>query len=143
MVHNHGPVRFDHLNLSVRDFAEAAAWYGRVFGFEVVETGAMADGLPWGILRSGDSMLCISEQPQRLDLAGRPDADRFHRVFHFGIRLTDEAAWTARIKEAGVETFNSPIRYPHSTSWYVKDPSGHMIEVAFWDEDRVNFDRER
>src|SRR5262245_19835081 len=95
-------VRIDHRSHTVRDIAETAAWYRRVFGFEIVETGAMSNGLPWGILRSGDSMLCIAEQPQRLDFDGRPDADRFHRVFHFGIRLTDEAAWIARITEGGV-----------------------------------------
>lgn len=134
------PVRFDHLNLSVRDFAEAAAWYQRVFGFEIVESGNMSDGQPWGILRSGDSMLCIYEQGQLLAVGDNPDSDRFHRVFHYGIRLRDEAAWTARIRDEGITTYNSPIRYPHSTSWYVKDPTGHVVEVAFWDNDRVSFD---
>ena len=51
----------DHLNLTVRDFEETAAWYGRVFGFEVVEKETDAQGRPWGVLRAGDALLCIYE----------------------------------------------------------------------------------
>ncbi|MFI5403950.1 MAG: VOC family protein, partial [Planctomycetota bacterium] len=53
--------RLDHLNLTVRDFDETASWYGRVFGFEVVEKETDAQGRPWGVLRAGDALLCIYE----------------------------------------------------------------------------------
>ncbi len=53
----------DHLNLTVTRFEESAAWYQKLFGFRVVERGMEEEG-PWGILRSGDSMLCIYESPK-------------------------------------------------------------------------------
>jgi RimJ/RimL family protein N-acetyltransferase len=57
-------VELDHLNLTVANFKETAAWYERVFGFQVIEEGMEPDG-PWGVLRSGDIMLCIYESPHR------------------------------------------------------------------------------
>lgn len=120
------PVRFDHINLTVRNYREAVEWYGKVFGFIPVEEG-LNGGEPWGTLRSGDSMLCIYQSPE-------------HRVYHFGIRLTDEKKWAETVRNEKLETFyGSPIRYPHSKSWYVKDPTGQMIEVSFWDGDTVRF----
>lgn len=134
------PVRFDHINLTVRNYREAVEWYGKVFGFIPVEEG-LNGGEPWGTLRSGDSMLCIYQSPERTHIGNSSgDEDRLHHVYHFGIRLTDEKKWAEIVRSEKLETFyGSPIRYPHSKSWYVKDPTGQMIEVSFWDEDRVRF----
>lgn len=57
--------------------------------------------------------------------------------------LTKEGhPWESIVRDHRLPTYyGSPLRYPHSTSWYVKDPSGYMIEVALWDEDRVEFDQ--
>lgn len=133
-------VKIDHLNLTVRNFAETVAWYQRIFGFELVEEGMEREG-PWGILRSGDSMLCIYERPNRIAPdQDRDTAERHHRVYHFGLRVPDRKAWENALECERLPTYyNSPLRYPHSTSWYVTDPSGHMIEVAYWDDDRVTF----
>lgn len=131
----------DHLNLTVRDFDETVAWYARVFGFALVERGVDEQG-PWGVLRSGDSMLCVYERARRAAPRSGPEAERFHLVNHFGLRLAPEerARWERTVREEGLRTYHgSPLRYPYSTSWYVKDPSGHMIEVAVWDDDRVAF----
>ena len=79
----------DHLNLSVRSFAETAAWYERVFGFAVVEDG-MYNGRPWGVLLSGDAMLCAYEDPSRACLDGEElKARGLHGVNHFALRITD------------------------------------------------------
>jgi catechol 2,3-dioxygenase-like lactoylglutathione lyase family enzyme len=128
----------DHLNLTVRNFEEAADWYGKVFGFEIAEQG-LYEGKPWGVLRSGDSMLCIYESPERAS-PDEDDSDRLHKIFHFGIRIHDRAAWETTLREQKLRTcYGGPRRYPHSTSWYVTDPTGHMIEVALWDHERVRF----
>ncbi len=124
---------FDHLNLSVRDLGETAAWYRRVFGFERVEEGVW-DGVPWAILRSGDSMLCAYEHPE----LGAPDAKtRHHRIRHAGFRIRDRAAWEAVLAREGLE--HEYVPYPHSESWYVADPTGHEIEVVLWKDGRVRF----
>ena len=131
----------DHLNLSVRDFDETAAWYGRVFGFAPVEQGVQ-EGVRWGVIRAGEAMLCIYEHPELEHL----DADTVrrehgvHSVAHFGLRITDRAAWEATVDRENLEVrFGGPIEWPHSTAWYVHDPTGYEIEVALWADDRVRF----
>jgi catechol 2,3-dioxygenase-like lactoylglutathione lyase family enzyme len=132
--------QLDHLNLSVRDFAETADWYGRVFGFAIVERGTDR-GAPWGVLRAGDAMLCIYEDRGRDSLDGDELRERrLHGINHFGLRITDRAAFEATVERERLEfSYPSPVRWPHSTAWYVLDPTGYEIEVACWDDDRVSF----
>jgi catechol 2,3-dioxygenase-like lactoylglutathione lyase family enzyme len=129
--------QLDHLNMSVASFSESADWYRRVFGFEKVEEGVY-DGRPWGILRAGDALLCLYEHPER----GTPDPEEHghHAPAHFGLRIDDREAWeeTVRREKVRVE-YGGPVRWPHSTAWYVSDPTGYEIEVALWDGDRVRF----
>ncbi len=133
--------QLDHLNLSVADFAETVDWYGRVFGFELAERG-MQDGLPWGVIRAGEALLCIYQHPG-LELPDRFEMRRrgLHGLNHFGLRISDEAQWLATIEREGLEIlYDGPIRWPHSTAWYLKDPTGWEIEVALWDDDTIAFD---
>ena len=131
----------DHVNLTVADFDATAAWYGRVFGFEVVEEGDQ-DGIRWGVLRAGDSMLCIYEYGDcRLDDRHALRAAGLHGINHFGLRITDRAAWEETVVREEVNVlYGGPLSWPHSTSWYVTDPTGWEIEVALWDHDVVAFD---
>ncbi len=130
----------DHLNLTVADFDETVAWYGRVFGFELAEEDVQ-DGVRWGVIRRGEALLCIYQ------FADCRHEDRFamrklglHGVNHFGLRITDRAAWETIVEKEGVEVlYDGPVRWPHSTSWYIKDPTGWEIEVALWDDDTVAF----
>jgi len=131
-------VNLDHLNLTVNNFAESVDWYNRVFGFELVERGVDDDG-PWGILRSGDSMLCVYECPKRKQLEDG-DSGGYHQILHFGLRISDRKAWEETLQKENIETrYGGPVRYPHSTSWYITDPTGYMIEVALWEPDGVRF----
>jgi catechol 2,3-dioxygenase-like lactoylglutathione lyase family enzyme len=128
----------DHLNMSVRDLAESVDWYGRAFGFRKVE-GGVIDGSPWAILRGGDALLCLYEHPER----GAPDPDEHghHAPSHFGLRITDRAAWEATVAREKLRVeYGGAHRWPHSTAWYVTDPTGYEIEVALWDDDRVQFE---
>ncbi len=132
-------VSLDHLNFSVRSFAESALWYQNTFGFEKVEEGVEKDG-PWGVLRAGDAMLCIYESPKLADLRTSPESEKFHYIYHFGIRIHDREKWEQTVERHKIHLYyGGAIRYPHSTSWYVKDPTGYMIEVALWDQDEVKF----
>jgi len=130
----------DHVNLSVADFDETVAWYGRVFGFSPVEEG-LQDGRRWGVIRNGEVMLCIYEQPEcRYE-------DRFvirekglHNINHFGLRITDRAAWQAVIeREQLTVLYDGPVTWSHSTSWYITDPTGYEIEVSLWHDDTISF----
>lgn len=138
-------VRLDHVNLSVRDLGESVAWYGRVFGFAPVEEG-VGDGTPWAILRSGegrgDALLCLYHHPEYAFVdPEEADARGLHGVRHVGFRIADERAWRATVARENLEA--EELRYPHSTSWYLTDPTGYWIEVALWDGDRVAFDAAR
>ncbi len=134
--------RLDHLNLTVADLDESIAWYRDVFGFGQVEEGEMEDSTRWAIVRSDDSMLCMYEHPE-LASPGSRDGGH-HQVNHFGLRIRDRAAWEAVVEQLGIPVrYGGAVRWPHSTSWYVFDPTGWEIEVAQWDDDRVRFDDER
>jgi catechol 2,3-dioxygenase-like lactoylglutathione lyase family enzyme len=132
---------FDHLNLTVRDLAESKEWYGRIFRFAVVEEG-VREGIRWMILRSsggrGGAMLCLYECPgyegADPELPGRR---RVHAIRHFGLRIEDEGLWRALLRREGLAY--EEVSWPHSTSWYVSDPTGYEIEVAHWKDGRVRF----
>ncbi|MHC4493490.1 MAG: VOC family protein [Planctomycetota bacterium] len=131
----------DHLNLTVRDFAETVDWYRRVFGFEVVQE-ATDDGVRWGVIRSGEAMLCIYEHPEFEFEDGYTRRDRGqHSVKHFALRITDRKEWeeTASRQRLEFGYGGGAVRWPHSTAWYVRDPTGYEIEVALWDDDTVRF----
>lgn len=131
-------VRLDHLNLSVRDLDETTAWYGRVFGFSVAEEGVW-DGVRWGILRSGDTMLCAYHHPEFRFVDNDGHRSRhLHHIRHPGFRITDERRWRETIEREKLDV--EEIVYPHSRSWYVTDPTGYEIEVVIWNDDRVVFE---
>lgn len=131
----------DHLNLSVASLAASEAWYRRVFGFERVEEGVCDDGTPWAILRAGEALLCMYEHADWTLPSNSERRERgVHGQNHFGLRITDRAAWEETIRRERVDVdYGGAIRYPRSTSWYVNDPTGHGIEVALWDDDVVRF----
>lgn len=131
----------DHLNLTVASFDETVAWYNRVFGFTLVEE-AMQDGTRWGVIRNGEVMLCIYEYADcryedRFEMRRRG----LHGINHFGLRITDRTAWEETITRENLTVlYDGPVVWPHSTSWYVQDPTGWEIEVALWNDDRIDFD---
>lgn len=129
----------DHLNLTVESFDETVDWYRRVFDFELVQEEVTDRGVRWGVIRSGDAMLCIYERPNKEP--PRAYEDRAHTIRHFGLRITDRAAWEETMEREKLELGygGAAVRWPHSTAWYVEDPTGHEIEVALWDDDTVRF----
>lgn len=136
-----GVRHLDHVNLTVENFDETVEWYGRVFDFSVVEKGVI-DGHRWGVIRSGDAMLCIYERPgyvykDRFQL----EREKTHVIRHIGLRFSGRAEWESRMEREGIEIREGYlVENPHSTSWYVQDPTGHEIEVACWNDDVISFE---
>lgn len=128
--------QLDHLNFSVSNLEESVDWYQRLFGFEQVERGASM-GVPYSIIKSGDAMLCMYEHPDRRSAASVPDG--VHRAAHIGFRITDGDSWEALMEAEEVLLDYGPTDYPHSKSWYVRDPSGYQIEVVLWKDDQIRF----
>jgi catechol 2,3-dioxygenase-like lactoylglutathione lyase family enzyme len=133
----------DHLNLTVSNLRATIDWYRAVFGFEVVERGVRR-GAPWAIIKSGEAMLCIYEDAERTPPSRYlVDHGTQHTIYHFGLRITDREAWLAKVEEYELALdFGGVNDYPHSTSWYVTDPSGYSIEVALWNNDEIRFEEE-
>ena len=132
--------QIDHLNLTVHNLATSIDWYGKLFGYTVVERGHSDHYGPWAILRSGEAMLCIYELPG----LGRVDQFAFDehilRVQHIGFRITDRAAWEKVVEEHDVHVHHGGAHdWPHSVSWYITDPDGYQIEVVLWKDDQIRF----
>ncbi len=123
----------DHLNLSVRNFDETAEWYNRVFGFNIVEKGTYR-GRPWGVLKSGDAMLCIYECPDRSFVSGDSLSEtKQHGFNHFALKITDRDSWQKTVMQQNLTiNYGGPVKWPTSVSWYVNDPTGYEIEVVSW-----------
>ena len=132
--------RLDHLNLTVHDFKQSARWYEQLFAFQIVEE-EISDGVHWGVLRTGDTMLCFYQQPEFRHLDRFELADhKLHGMAHFSLRISNVEQWLKHATALDVEIlYDGAVRWPHSTSWYIKDPTGYEIEVVYWDDDRVQF----
>ena len=130
----------DHLNLTVNNFDETKEWYARVFGFSVVEEG-LRSGKRWGILKGGDALLCVYENPTRTFLNGDLlEEKQLHGVNHFSLRIQDRNQWEDVIRKENIHVhYGGAYDYPHSTSWYINDPTGYEIEVVLWNKDEIRF----
>lgn len=138
------PIRIrnlDHVNLTVSDLSASIRFYQALFGFEVVEWGPEGDAVPWAILRTGDALLCLHEHPALPRGPSYPEPAAQQEVRHFALRTTDGARFEDVARVHGTPLlFGGPVRWPHSTSFYVTDPSGHQIEVVSWNDDVISFD---
>lgn len=131
--------QLDHLNLTVKDLQATVDWYQRVFGFVLVESG-LKNGIQWGIIQAQDALLCLYEYPDWQEVEQRSH-HKIHGINHFGLRISDPSRWEETIIQQGVEVlYGGAIAYPHSTSWYIADPTGHEIEVAYWPHGQLCFD---
>lgn len=132
--------QLDHLNLSVTDLEESERWYRRIFGFEVQERG-MYRGRPWSIIKSGEAMLCLYEHPDFTFVDSAELHERKeHALSHFSLRIEDPEAFAALLEREQVPvSYGGAVDWPHSTSWYVNDPTGWEIEVSAWDADTIRF----
>lgn len=130
----------DHLNLTVNNFNETKDWYRRVFGFESVEEG-VRNGKRWGVLKSGEALLCVYENPTRTFLDGDElDRKELHGIKHFSFRLQNRQQWEAVVNKENLSVqYGGAYEYPNSVSWYINDPTGYEIEVVIWNHDTVKF----
>lgn len=124
-------IKLDHVNMTVGNMNESIDWYGRVFGFELVERGVNQSGRPWAIVAHDDSMICMTEYRERKSAAQQGDQG-FHQFYHFGIRVSDEREWQEKVDRFKLKVkYGGVCEYPRSKSWYVADPNGHEIEVSY------------
>jgi glyoxylase I family protein len=122
-----------HIALTVRDMEASAAWYQRVFGWQLLRRFSSTEaGTPRILLLDTDSFFALG-------LCQPDDAsdDRFdHRrtgLDHFAFRVADQAeldAWATHLDNEGVD--HSPIRGVEGLGRFIsfEDPDG--IQFEFW-----------
>ena len=132
-------LQIDHVELFVPDRHEAADWYRRILGLEIVP-GYEA----WAADRSGPLMISSDDGNTKLALfEGQPPASRptagFHRVafrvnaaafMDFLQRLTD---WPLKDHQDRPVTPQSVVDHEKSYSIYFSDPYGHRLEVTTYE----------
>lgn len=132
-------IKLDHINLTVQNIKESIDWYERIFGFKLVETGIGTRGQPWAIVAFNDSMIAMNEYKNK-SIADQELEVNFHKINHFGIRVSDSAVWEKIVKENDLRLYyGGVINYPFSLSWYIHDPSGHEIEVSYTSQESLPF----
>jgi len=124
----------DHINMNVNNLDESVNWYQNMFGFEVVETGTY-DGRPWAIIQSGGSQLCMYQRK-----ANATSKVSIADINHFAFSIESREDWLKKIEETQTPVhYGGEVKYPHSSSWYIDDPSGFEIEVVHWKEGHARF----
>jgi catechol-2,3-dioxygenase len=128
------PVVFDHSIIPSRNKQESAEFYARIFGFE--NMGEQTDTL-YAVRVNDESILFFESSGDRDSpnaqgthhCAFAMDAKRFKETFAriqaSGISYGDRHDRPANLKGPG----KSPGARGQSSSVYVKDPSGNLLEI--------------
>jgi catechol 2,3-dioxygenase-like lactoylglutathione lyase family enzyme len=134
-------LQIDHVELFVPDRDEAARWYQRVLGLEILQEYQHWAGDPGGPLMissdaGGTKLALFQGQPQAL----RPTAG-FHRVAF----RADARGFTEFLRRLGdlqlkddrqrPVTLDSLVDHEAAYSIYFSDPYGHRLEVTTYDHE--------
>jgi catechol 2,3-dioxygenase-like lactoylglutathione lyase family enzyme len=134
--------QIDHVEFFVPNQYEAADWYRRILGLEIV-----AEFEDWAA--GGPLMIATEDGHTKLALfEGQPRGDRptagFHRVA-FGVAGDGFLHFLARLsqteihnRDGGRLTTDQTVDHGKSWSIYFKDPYGHLLEVTTYDYDQVS-----
>ena len=132
-------IQIDHVELFVPDRHEAAAWYQRVLGLEIV-----LEYLEWASDPRGPLMISSDGGRTKLALfAGEPQGVRATAGFHLvAFRTTAEGfvEFLKRLDDVHVRdhrdrtvTIDSVVDHEKAYSIYFSDPYGHRLEVTTYD----------
>jgi catechol 2,3-dioxygenase-like lactoylglutathione lyase family enzyme len=133
-------LQIDHVELFVPDMYEAAGWYERVLGLQILQ-----ECEHWA---AGGGPLMISSDGGSTKLAlfeGQPDPSpptaAFHRVA-FRVTAQGFADFLQRLPELALTdghnhpvTSQSVVDHQQAYSIYFVDPYGHLLEVTTYDYD--------
>lgn len=121
-----------HIGISVANAEESAAWYNRMFGFEVV-TRINQKGMSVVHIQRGN---CYIELFQVEDAKPLPDYRRdptkdlsVHGTVHFAFQVVDVSTAIKELREKGAEIAMEPIDTPGIAFAFVRDNSGNCFEL--------------
>jgi len=118
--------QIDHINMHVRNLAESIDFYTDIFGFEIKEDHSDEPEEPWAIIGlPGIAYLCMYEHPDR------EISSTALSINHFGFSISNFKEAFDLLCANGVEVlYGGYVQWPASRSIYIRDPSGHEIELA-------------
>jgi catechol 2,3-dioxygenase-like lactoylglutathione lyase family enzyme len=134
-------LQIDHVEVFVPDRYEAAAWYQRVLGLQIVS--AFEE---WAASPGGPLMISSDEGSTKLALfEAQAKTERgesgFHRVA-FRVSAAHFMDFLSRLDERGVTdhrdrpvTADSVVDHDKAYSIYFSDPYGHRLEVTTYEHD--------
>ena len=133
--------QIDHVEFFVPDQYEAADWYGRVLGLEIVaefEDWAAGGPLMISTQAAGTKLALFEGEPR----GARPTAG-FHRVA-FRVDGDGFLTFLERLSQIDISSrgggrLTADETVDHGKSWsiYFNDPYGHLLEVTTYDYDQV------
>ena len=130
-------MKIDHIELFVPSREQAAEWYGKVFGFQVLEEHrdwAMEGGPLMISNDGGNTMIALFKGPPQ----GQQEVRGFRRL---AFRVTDSDF--LRFMETSGSLLAAPLRaeniqdHGKAISVYFSDPFGNLLEVTTYDHARV------
>lgn len=118
----------DHVHIYVPSRRDAARWYQKTLGFEVVEKYAF-----WATPDGGP--LTISDVGQRAHLALFRSQDKRPASLAFGATAVEYAAWREHLQALNLELREDD--YGLSRSLHFSDPFGNMFEITTYEVDET------
>lgn len=132
-------LQIDHVELFVPDRHEAAGWYQRMLGLEIIP-----EYQDWAADPGGPLMISSDEGSTKLALfQGQPQASRptagFHRVA-FRVKTGDFMEFLQQLSDRQLKdqhdrpvTSDSVVDHQKAYSVYFSDPYGHRLEVTTYE----------
>ena len=135
-------LQIDHVELFVPDHDEAARWYERVLGMQIVTMSErwVRDGGPLMISSDGGSTMLALFRGQP---SPSPQTAAFRRVA-FRVTGSGFLEFLRRLPDLGLSDSNGQpvtpdgvVDHQQSLSIYFSDPWGHLLEVTTYDREEL------
>ena len=120
--------------LSTPDASAAAHWYEEKLGFHLVKEGQMGKGLRFTLLRYGDNIVELIQNPEARPLAeavpGIRDPFEIHGIFKLGFTVRNLDHVFADLKQSGVKVeFNTTqLGDLRLRAFGIRDVDGNLIQ---------------
>jgi catechol 2,3-dioxygenase-like lactoylglutathione lyase family enzyme len=120
--------------LSTPDASASARWYEEKLGFHPVKNGAMGENLRFALLRSGDNIVELIQNPDARPLAeavpGVKDPFEIHGIFKIGltVRNLDLVLADLKRRRVKIEFSVTTLNDLGLRSFGIRDMDGNLIQ---------------
>jgi methylmalonyl-CoA/ethylmalonyl-CoA epimerase len=122
-----------HVAISVPNAEESAAWYHRMFGFEIVTKMNQGAGMTVVHIKHGNcyiELFQVAAAKPLPEYRRDPSADlRVHGLVHFAFQVSDVPAAIKELKSKGAEIAMEPVDTPGVAFAFVRDNAGNCFEL--------------